>query len=260
MAESAARRLVNDGELGVQFPAVILRQELDGVLASRWADGHVAVSVLWEDMARYVYLPRLRDQDVLMSTAASGPEGLAWTTEGFATAVSYDDTETRYLGLSTPGERAAVLTPSTLIVRPDLASAQHERAREAAAADGTERSGGGVGVTEDGDDTATSGDSLFPSDANGEDGDHSNLTDPPRTALSVFRGSIVLDPERPTRAFTQVSDEVLTHVLSHPDAEVVVRVDVEVRKPGGFTSDVIRNVNENARVLGFEEGTGFTSD
>ncbi|WP_428116916.1 DUF499 domain-containing protein [Candidatus Poriferisodalis sp.] len=260
MAESAARRLVNDGELGVQFPPVILRQELDGVLASRWADGHVAVSVLWEDMARYVYLPRLRDQDVLMSTAASGPEGFAWTTEGFATAVSYDDTASRYLGLSTPGERAEVLTPSTLIVRPDLATAQQQRDREAVATDGTERSGGGVGVTEDGDGSATSGDSLFPSDADGDDGESGISTDPPRPTLSVFRGSIVLDPERPTRAFTQVSDEVLTHVLNHPDAEVVVRVDVEVRKPGGFTSDVIRNVNENTRVLGFEEGTGFTSD
>ena len=66
IAGSAGRRLLNDGTLAVQFPAVILRQQLDGVLASRWADGHVPVSVLWEDMARYVYLPRLRDQDVLL--------------------------------------------------------------------------------------------------------------------------------------------------------------------------------------------------
>ena len=63
-----AWQLVSDGTLAVQFPPVMLRLKLDGELASRWADGHVAASTLWEDIAKYAYLPRLQDQDVLLAT------------------------------------------------------------------------------------------------------------------------------------------------------------------------------------------------
>jgi len=52
----------------------------------------------------------------------------------------------------------------------------------------------------------------------------------------------------------------LTRVLGHPDAAVDIRVEIEVRNPAGFDSDVVRNVNENTRELDFEEGTGFTPD
>lgn len=260
IAENAARRLVNDGSLGAQFPAVLLRQQLDGVLASRWAEGHMSLAALWEDMARYVYLPRLRDQDVLTSTVERGPEGIAWTTEGFAVAVSYDEAAGRYLGLSPPGERTAAVTPSHLIVHPDLAMQQHERDREAAAGDDAGRTSGDGGDSGDSRGGASGGDDYFGGGADDESEGSGSQTDPSRPALSVFRGSIVLNPDRPTRAFTQVSDDVLTHLIGHPDAEVVVRVEVEVRKPGGFAGDLVRDVNENTRVLGFEEGTGFSED
>lgn len=257
VAESAGRRLLNDGTLAVQFPAVILRQQLDGVLESRWTDGHVPVSVLWEDMARYVYLPRLRDQDVLLATVATGPEGIMWRAEGFGVAVSYDDASDRYVGLSTPGQSAAAISPSTLVVRADILEAQYERDLRQAEADAESDS--------DAADADTTG-----SFAGGDTGDDAGAgapsdtsSDPDNAAqrgLRVFRGSVKLDASRPTQAFTRLSDGVLTRVLGHPDATVDIRVEIEVRNPAGFDSDVIRNVNENTRELDFEEGTGFTPD
>ncbi len=256
IAESAGRRLVNDGSLAVQFPAVILRQQLDGVLASRLADGHVPVSVLWEDMARYIYLPRLRDQDVLLATVSAGPEGIMWRTEGFGVAVSYDDASDRYVGLSTPGQSAAAIAPSTLVVRADVLEVQYERDLRQAADDAESDSDAAVegptGSFTDGDaDDAGSG---APADSSRD------RDDAAQGRLRVFRGSVKLDASRPTQAFTRLSDGVLTRVLGHPDALVDIRVEIEVRNPAGFDSDVIRNVDENTRELDFEEGTGFTSD
>ncbi|OWY58827.1 hypothetical protein B7486_77885, partial [cyanobacterium TDX16] len=58
VAERTSRRLVSDGNLQLQFPPVMLRMKLDdaSALEARWTDGHVAVAVLWEDFAKYVYL------------------------------------------------------------------------------------------------------------------------------------------------------------------------------------------------------------
>lgn len=78
VAQRASRRLVSDGTLATQFPPVMLRLKLDDekALASRWAEGHAAATTLWEDSAKYVYLPRLRDQDVLMATRVAGPASM----------------------------------------------------------------------------------------------------------------------------------------------------------------------------------------
>ena len=67
VAQRAGRKLVSQGALALQFPPSILRQKLDGPLASRWEQGHVLASQLWDDFAKYVYLPRLRDSKVLMN-------------------------------------------------------------------------------------------------------------------------------------------------------------------------------------------------
>ena len=87
VAQRASRRSSSDGNLAAQFPAVMLRLKLTmGSLKIRWADGHVTAAVLWEDFAKYVYLPRLRDQEVHMTSckAATGPASTTWQPEGFA--------------------------------------------------------------------------------------------------------------------------------------------------------------------------------
>ena len=56
----------------------------------------------------------------------------------------------------------------------------------------------------------------------------------------------------------KISEEVLTHLLSQPDIAAEVRLEVEVRKPEGFSEHTIRTVTENTRALHFDEGTGFS--
>ena len=152
VAARVSRKLINDGALAIQFPAVLLRQRLDGVLQSRWTDGHVLVSTLWEDFARYMYLPRLRDQAVMLRTVEGGPVGFAWTTDGFAVAAGVDEATGRYLGLASEGVRPSAVTPTTLVVRPDHALAQLEAEKKSDDDAGSNDGGSGGSEHDDDDD------------------------------------------------------------------------------------------------------------
>jgi len=126
IAQRVSRKLETEGSLQKQFPSAMLRVQLDGSLASRWADGDVAVATLWDDFARYLYLPRLRDIEVLVATAEQGPGSTSWHIDGFALAVGFDADRTRYLGLSA-GSHPGTLSPQALVVKPEIALGQIEQ-------------------------------------------------------------------------------------------------------------------------------------
>ena len=229
VAERVSRRLISDGALQTQFPAVILRSKLDADLQQRWEDGHVTIATLWEDFAKYVYLPRLKDLSVLIATVESGPLSVAWTSDGFATAVGIDDTGS-YLGLVGGGD-PGTLAATALLVRPDIAQPILEA------------------KTHSTDDTPTDTDA----------GDTGGGTDPigPPVARE-FRGTVSLDPTRPARAFGEVSEEVLTHLVSQVNTDIEITVTIRAKKADGFDDKTIRDVTENARTLKFDDGSGFT--
>src|SRR5262249_38137884 len=106
LAARAAKKLRNEELLLVQLGGVRLRHELDRV--PLWRGDHVGIKQLVEDMARYLYLPRLRDEDVLLAAIRDGLERLTWQSETFAYAESWDETRRRYKGL-TAGQAGRVL-------------------------------------------------------------------------------------------------------------------------------------------------------
>jgi hypothetical protein len=61
-----------------------------------WRGDHVGVKQLADDMAKYLYLPRLRDEDVLLAAFRSGLECLTWQIETFAYAEGWDEVRHRY--------------------------------------------------------------------------------------------------------------------------------------------------------------------
>lgn len=235
VAERVSRRLISDGTLGVQFAPVMLRLKLDNELAARWADGHVAISVLWEDFAKYVYLPRLRDQEVLIATAQNKPQTLMWQSEGFAVAAGHDEATGRYLDLITSGEVGPLL-PTALVVKPDVAATQVEA----------------VPGDQDGGSSGGEQDKPTPGDGGGQ----TTVS----AAVTVFRGSVALDGSRPVKHFGDVSKEVLDHFASQVGTDLEVTIEVVATKPGGFSDQIIRTVTENARTLKFDDNTGFAEE
>jgi predicted AAA+ superfamily ATPase len=240
LAARTARRLIDKAHLNVVYAPSLLRTlVLDGPLASLWESGHVSVGELWEALARYPYLPRLRDRLVLQRSAQDGPAGFAWAEEGFALAEGYDAGSGRYLGLVVGPGGSSGTSPSTLLIRPEVAMAQL-RAEEQA----TSRSAADGGTTVTTSTTPAPTDTLATSAA--------SPTRPRR-----FHGSVVLRSERLSLEFGRVVQEVVQH-LADSAATVEVTVEISAETPDGFDETVIRTVTENARTLhftdqGFEE-------
>jgi hypothetical protein len=223
-----SRKLVSEGSLYLGYPPVLLRLQLDGVLSPLWERGHVAVAELWDTLARYVYLPRLRDENVLLATVKQAPGSMAWEGEGFATADVFDEKGGRYLGLSA-GALPAFASATTLVVRPT-------RAVDQLAAQNGEPNG-----------TRTEVDQPA-----GGDSDSSPVRVEP-VARTRFYGTAQLDSERLNRDFGRIAQEVLTHLSGLHGTAMQVTVEVVADNPDGFSDDVVRIVTENAQALRFTE-------
>jgi predicted AAA+ superfamily ATPase len=224
LAVRAGDKLVNEGRLYTSFVPVLLRMRLDGVLEAMWEDGHTTVNELWGAFSRYLYLPRLRDLQVLLETVRAGANTTTWEAEGFGIADSYEAERRRYLGLTVRGIHAAV-TGTTLIVRP--AEASRQAAEDGAAISTVDEVGAG--------------------DESGGLGGETELG-----KLRRFYGSVHLDPGSLSRDFGRVSQEVVSHLSGLVDARVEISIEVRAELDEGFPDEVIRTVTQNARTLKFE--------
>lgn len=85
---------------------------------------------LAEDFSKYLYLPRLRDEDVLLGTVRNGLERLTWESETFAYSEGWDEARGRYKGLRI-GQTRVIIDNDTVLVKPDIAATQMQTEREA---------------------------------------------------------------------------------------------------------------------------------
>src|ERR1019366_5117557 len=97
LAERASKKLRNDALLYTSYAGTLLKMELDRV--PLWRGDHVAIQQLQEDYARYLYLPRLRQSEVLFRAIRDGLGLLTWSQDSFAYADSFDEAAGRYRGL-----------------------------------------------------------------------------------------------------------------------------------------------------------------
>ncbi|WP_244532343.1 ATP-binding protein [Methylocapsa palsarum] len=140
LAVRASKKLRSEEFLVPSLAGTRLRMELDGI--PLWRGNHVAVSQLIEDFARYVYLPRLRDPDVVVAAVQDGLGLLLWEQESFAYADRFDEATGRYRGLRC-GQRVDFVQQAGdgLVVKAEVALKQYEadKATAAGATGGTQR-------------------------------------------------------------------------------------------------------------------------
>jgi hypothetical protein len=243
LAARASKKLKGDELLMTVFGPTRLRMELDRV--PLWRGNHVAVGQLFEDFAKYAYLPRLKSSRVLVDAMQSGVALLTWTQDSFAYADSYDSAADRYRGL-VYGRMVSVPTDghAGILVHPDAAMKQIQAETpvvEAAAgpsyavANGFELvgpeavRGGGVEATK------------------------------PKRLPTRFHGSVELDPARVGRDAGRIADEVLSHLAGLVGSSVRVTLEIEALVPAGASDEIVRVVTENARTLKFGS-QGFEND
>lgn len=229
LAVRASKKLRSEELLVPSLAGTRLRMELDRI--PLWRDDHVAVRQLAEDFARYLYLPRLRDPDVLIAAVQDGLGLLLWREESFAYADAYDGATRRYQGLRC-GERLNVVQPSGagLIVKPEVALKQQTVDRAAAA-----------GATT----TGTSADK-----SQEEPGISAGA--PAKTRPNRFYGRVTLDATRVGRDAGRIADEVIAHLTGIVGSNVTVTLEIAATIPDGVSESAVRTVTENSRSLKFE--------
>ena len=239
LAVRAAKKLRNEELLMPELGDVRLRHELDRV--PLWRGDHVGVKQLAEDMAKYLYLPRLRDDDVLLAAIREGVARLTWS-ETFAYADRWDEQKKRYVGLSAGRTVRVLLDGESLLVKPDVAAAQlaAEQAQQPGPVVPAGNGGGQpTGVTPPpGTVTPPIGPIVPP------------VVEPPKPRR--FFGSVKLDPVRLARDADRIAQEIVQHLGGTAGAEVQVTLEIHATIPDGASPELVRTITENCRTLRFE--------
>lgn len=240
LAVRMSKRLVTSEGLFVRYGPARLKMVLDQYL---WSDhDHINTRQLWEYLASYLYLPRLKNQEVLRETIEAGISELF--AEHFAYAGRYNEETGRYEGLIVGGGGQVVIDDYSVLVKPDVAKAQQAK------------------------DDASRPDSPSPSpeprtpastDPTKPTGIEDNPAEPAQAAVRRFYGTVDLDPDRAPRDMGKIADEVLQHLTTQPKADVKVTVEISADVPEGVSEDVQRIVTENCQTLRFK-GHGFEKE
>jgi hypothetical protein len=230
LAQRASRRIVSDGALVTKWAPMMLKKELDAYL---WrGEEHVSLKLVREDLAKYLYLPRLRDGRVLEETVRDGVASREFF--GYAQAVTVAG---RYEGLKF-GEVGATIymDESSVLVHPDAARRQIDEGTDGA--DGNGEGGAGAG---------------------GEGPNGGGITKPPIPPVAPerfstrFRGVVEIDPARLGGSAGAISQEVVQRLVSIVGSNVRVTLEIQADVPEGIPEKVERDVSENCNTLRFRE-------
>ncbi|MBN2560619.1 MAG: DUF499 domain-containing protein [Phycisphaerae bacterium] len=240
LAVRACKKLKNEELLMIDLGGTRLRHELDRV--PLWRGDHVGVKQLAEDVAKYLYLPRLRDEDVLLAGIRDGLGLLTWHSEAFAYADGWDEQRKRYTGLRAGSAGRVLIDGQSVLVKPDVAMRQLEA--DAASQTTTPRA-------------ADAGQALpISTDPTARASSVSNVDfTPPAAAapqLRRFHGAVRLDPVRLGRDASRIAEEVVQHLSGIVGADVEVTLEIRADLPDAASEKLVRDVTENCRTLKFE--------
>lgn len=238
IAQRVSQRLRNDGALYTRWNGTELRKHLDRI--PLWRGDSVAVKQLVDDFARYLYLPKLKNDTVLAEAVADGLNNSVWMTETFALADSFDSTSDRYLGLVHGQHRTPTL--DQLVVKAAVALEQINRSTTTLPPT-TLPPGNGTETT------PPPGITTTPVPV---------TTLPPTPKTRRYYAQVNLDPTKLSTEAGKINQEVLQHLASLYGANVTVTLEIEAYVEAGIPEGVRRAVDENSRTLkftqhGFEE-------
>lgn len=241
LAVRASRKLVSNEQLVTTFAPLRLVMEMDRFNLWQGRE-HIGLQQLWEYFARYPYLARLRDQNVLLECVRSGVALITWQ-ENFAFAGGWDGERKRYLNLAAGAPVGQIaLDAHCLLVHPAAARRQLDADQAAAQPQPSPAPGGDTGPGRQG---------------GMSEGHQPGSAPQPRPAprekkLRRFYGSVALNPMRLGRDAGTIGEEILQHLSSLMGADVQITLEIQARLPEGAPDGVVRTVSENARTLRFE--------
>jgi hypothetical protein len=187
----------------------------------------------WEDSLRYLYLPRLKDKEVLAHAIRAG----AASRDFFATA--YGENEGGFDGFQFGNGRIQV-DDTLLLIEPEFAR-QYEASHTPAAvsAPGTATPDARAVPSA----TPSTGSTAVP-------GTPATLPGSPQP--KSFHGTAEVPPATAKMRLVQIADEIISLLISDPHASVKVTLEISADFPNGAKDSIKRAVSENARTLGLK--------
>lgn len=237
--------------LSAEFERVCLDNEL---VIMTWSPIHLRDSVLknyywksdrksvkaidvWNDMLRYLYLPRLHTRSICEQTIQKG----AASHDFFGTA--YGEHEGKYDGFVL-GDTNVQLDDTLLLIEPGAAAEYAAaKASEKPLDSKTEATTTAIGESDQ--------PSLKPVANDGKPASISAAT-PVEKPVKVFHGSVDVKPTTAKFKLAEISDEIIALLSTDPNANVRVTLEIAAEFPDGASVQIRRAVSENAKNLNFK--------
>lgn len=230
----ASRKLVSDEALLPELGPTRLDRDLQKYIWN--GKPHLNLKDLWEYLNRYLYLPRVKNQQVLVKAVQAAISG---TVAGpFAYAEAWNESTGSYAGLII--ERAfdphVVIDSDSVIVKPEVAEAHRPSFEE-----------------DDGesDDTRTPpsphGSSEKPDGADNDE----TTTNEKEKLPTRFLGTVMISADRPARDIHQVVEAIVEQLTTIQGSEVSIKLEIEAEVEQGLDRAKVRTLLENATTLGF---------
>jgi hypothetical protein len=247
LAERASKKLKNEELLITSMAGTRLHLEITQIPLWRSPGTHVGVKQLVDDFAKYLYLPRVKNAQVILDAIQDGVARLTWKQDTFAYADSYDAAAGRYRGLEAGCRPNVQLNSESIVVKPEVAAEQMEKEVAAKASTPT---GIGVAGTAAADGLAGSGVGVAAYPAGGTGLPQTGSTKSP--GLRRFHGSATLNATRLSRDVDAIAASVVQHLAGLLDAKMKITLEIEAELPSGAPENVVRTVTENCRTLKFD--------
>jgi len=213
----ASKKLLDEEALLPEIGPNRLDRELKKYI---WKDNHhLFLKNIWEYSCRYIYLPRMKNRQVLVETVRSA---ISQTIPGpFAYAESWDDMSGNYQGLSITAtiQIPVVIDNESLIVAPQVA----ERNRP----------------------------DPQPKPSDKETVDKPDSPEKDKKKPTRFFGTVMISPERPARDIQQIIEGIVEQITSIPSSDVNIKLEIVAEIPDGLDNGKVRTLVENANTLGF---------
>ena len=219
--QKAVKKVRSDEQLIKEWSPTLLRMELD-----RWfwkEEPHIGLKRVWECLTTYLYLPRLCNSDVLLTTVR---EGIRTREFGYANSVQDDG---NYAGLQFESVTGSIyLDEQSVLVKPEVASRQL---------------------------LAEPDPQPYPPEPTPPD----PIPPPTPSRPKRFYGTVNLDAMRVARDAQKILDEVIQHLTTLPNATVEVTMEIQADTSDGFPEKTIETVKANCQTLKFT-GQGFEEE
>ena len=232
----ASKKLVSDEGLLPELGPARLDRELQKYIWN--GKPHLHLKDLWEYLNRYIYMPRVKNREVLAKTVQAAVGGKL--PGPFAYGERWDEAKKTYAGLAIDhaGGAQIVIDSVSVIIQPEVAEAN--RPKPAVVPEG-----GGVtpGTTPPVPGAGPSGTQPVAPVPGSE-------KNPTR-----FSGTVMISPDRPARVMHQIVEAIVEQLTTMAGSEVTLRLEIDAEVPSGLDRAKVRTLIENATTLGFIEKT-----